>query len=260
MLRLLKYDLKRNGNTFLIVGAILVITEAFFSIYGNSRGWVQASIIALCVMLYLFVAMLLVIFSLRTFQNNLRAYSRRLLPVRTIWSVLSPWMLGLIGILLLGIVAIIHGFIYNAFVGFGLYDHLLFYGNGIQSFEQLVLSFPDLASIAMQLLLIYTFLYALVALSITIGAMIRGKLGTWVGLLSFLVIQYGSGWLASKLFGVGAGQGVPFVVIESSSKRAIEASVSSGVSIAWGPALFEIAFVGLMLFAIVYLMNRKVEI
>lgn len=83
MMKLLKYDLKRNATTFLSVGAILIALQLIISIMGNIRGWDPKIILALTIVLYSFVGTFSVILVAITYRKNIKAYSRRLLPQRS---------------------------------------------------------------------------------------------------------------------------------------------------------------------------------
>lgn len=256
MMKLLKYDLKRNAATFLSVGTILVLLQLIVSVVGNVRGWSQISILVLSLVLYSFTATLSVILVTITYRNNIKAYSRRLLPKRSIDTVLSVLILGWItGIVLLAI-ALLHGVIYNSFAGIVSADAIADIFN----------SFSDILIVLFQLFWAYTFLFVTIILSSTISASIKGKVGRWIGIVSFFTIQSVLAWVEMKLLKVSEnGMGL---VISRGTEVKISNVADGGqltfdrslLSIEWSSVALELVFIALILYATVLLLNRKEQV
>lgn len=258
MIKLLKYDWKRNANLFLSVGAILIILQVTISVVGNVRDWVESAIFVLTVMLYGFTGMLLMISILKTFDKNIKAYSRRLLPIRPIWSLISPLVLGWISSIVLNVMIIVHFLLYSYMADQGAFNQLT---NEIG----LILSTATAGNIILAVFNMwwwFTYLYIAIALAITIAATVRNRGGVWLGILSFIVIQSVISWIDSTLFysNAVAKSGFTITVGPSTIERVTEINDFSWNTFSWGSALLEFIAVAIMIFAIVRLINRKVEI
>ncbi|AZK48724.1 hypothetical protein [Paenibacillus lentus] len=252
MLRLLKYDWKRNANLSLGLLAVLVLLQIAIGVIGNVRGWEQAIILLLSIMLYVMTGIILIILASKTYENNIKAYSRRLLPIRPVWSAVSSIVLWWIFSLVLGLLVTAHYFIYTKFV----------FKDFWWPQELLVADVTDWFGIIFMTGWSLTYLMVSILLSITIGASVslRGKAGTWIGLLAFIVIQNTVSWVEHILF---RGYDVLLFRIDSLeySDTAVNAQLMPSASfMTVGQLLFEGVIIVLMLVLINYLMSRKVEI
>lgn len=252
MMRLLKYDWKKNSTMLLSTAVILILAEAGLTIAGYTRGWEEGITFGLSVMLYVFACMMAVIMTYRTFFGNAKSYSRRLLPVRTVWSVLSPMVLGLLVLIGIGILICIHLGIFSLI--FGVPD---FKGISTEAIPQLL---KVTAIFIFQIFWAYLFSYMAIALSIAIALMFqRGRV--WIGILSFIIIQNVISWIISSLFKANFG-GIPFLNVKLQSNLMVGGEVvfpDDIMLIRWGETLLEAVFVVLMLYATVLLLNRRVE-
>lgn len=252
MLRLLKYDWKRNANLSLGLLAVLVFLQIVIGVVGNTRNWEQSVIFVLSFMLYAMTGIILIILASKTYENNMKAYSRRLLPIRPMWSAVSSIVLFWLFSAVLGAIVFIHYWIYSQFVYPGSWwPHELAVADMLDGFKIIFIIGWSL-----------TFLMMSILLSMTIGASVslRGKAGTWVGILAFIVIQNVLSWVEHLLFG---GYDTMLFRIGSIdySNEAVNAEVMSTVPLlSIGPLLFEGAVIVLMLLVINYLMSKKVEI
>lgn len=179
MLKLLKYDLKRNLNTFASLFALLIILQGAVTILGNTRHWDDVTIIVFIIMLYSLTVLMLGVMSVNTYRKNIKSYSRRLVPKRPIWHVISSLILGLSAELVLLIIMFTHALIYYSYVG-----------NLSRVINSISLSFWGGVWIGVQFILFFTFMYCAIVLSTTIAASIKTKVGVWVGIGSFFVIQF----------------------------------------------------------------------
>lgn len=252
MLRLLKYDWKRNANLSLGLLAILVFLQIVIGVVGNTRNWEQSVIFVLSFMLYAMTGLILIILASKTYENNMKAYSRRLLPIRPMWTAISSIVLMLLFAAVLGAIAFIHYWIYSTFV----------YSGSLWPQELAVTDVMDWFKIIFITGWSLTFLMMSILVSMTIGASVslRGKAGTWVGILAFIVIQYVLSWVEYMLFRGYDTMRFNVGIIEYSNKS-VNAEVMSNIPIlSVGQLLFEGAIIVLMLVLINYLMNKKVEI
>jgi len=252
MMRLLKYDWKKNSTMLLSTAVILILAEVGLTTASYTLGWEEGITIGLSIMLYVFTSMLAVIMTYRTFFSNAKSYSRRLLPVRTVWSVLSPMVLGSLVLIGLGILICIHIGVFSLIYGVPDLKDI-----STEVTSQLL---KVTAIFVFQVFWAYLFSYMAIALSIAIALMFqRGRV--WIGILSFIVIQNVISWIISSLFEVSFG-GIPFLNVKLQSNLMVGGEVvfpDNIMIINWGETLLEAVFIVLMLYATVLLLNRRVE-
>lgn len=251
MMKLLKYDLKRNANTFLGLAAVLVIVQVLIAIVGNLRGWDKEAVMALNIILYASSGIIAVVLACKTFENNIKAYHRRLLPVHPAWTIVSSLLLSYIVAFMIAVIATVHALLYLQFAGLPL------------TFDIQPASVKDWIVLFVGIGWFYTLLILTIFMAITIGASIsvRGKAGTWIGIISFFVIQNGMSWLESALFGDNDAGILKFAVFHvGSDEISAEASPPVLSILSLGPFLFELTFAALMFYAMTYLLSKKVEI
>lgn len=251
MLKLLKYDLKRNANVSLGLLAVLVFLQILLSVVGNTKNWEQSIIIGLTFSLYMMTGIIMIIVICKTYENNIKAYSRRLLPIRPMWTAVSCIIIGWIIAPILALIALLHGVLYKNIVGVSWWQQL----------ELTALNVKDLLLFVFLIGWGITFLMMIILLSMTIGASIslRGKAGTWVGILSFFIFSSVLSWVERQLF--GAFNDMLFNVGISLPGGEVSTTVTSSAPImTWGPLLFEAVIIALMLVVINYLISKKVEI
>ncbi|MGZ7442933.1 hypothetical protein [Paenibacillus sp. TH7-28] len=250
MMKLLKYDLKRNANTFLGMAAILVIVQAVLSIVGNVKGWDDGLIIAFNIILYVSAGIIMLVLVCKTFEANIKAYNRRLLPVHPAWTVLSSLLLGLVTAAVFVAVMFTHALLYLHFKGIS-YD--LTFGQA---------SAKDWLLIALAAAWGYTVLVLTIFTAITIGASIsiRGKAGTWIGIVSFFVIINVMSWLESLLFGNSDSSDLSLGIFRGSTNDALTVATGGIQFLSIAQFLFEAVFAGLMFYATIYLLSKRMEI
>lgn len=252
MMKLLKYDWKRNANTFLGMVAILAIAELLITWFGITRNWATEITVVLIVILYASAGIFVIVLGSKTFDHNIKAYHRRLLPVHPVWSVISSFLLCWIFILTVLAIMAVHGLVYlniATLPGF----------NGLNG-EMI----KDIVVIFLLGVWQYSLFIIMIFLAIAIGAAIsiRGKGGTWVGILTFFVIQYVIGVIEKALFGAEFGVfsvGI-FSAETGAGEMSAEFSSENMFGLHWGAFAVEAVFMGLMVWLISYLINRKMEI
>lgn len=251
MMKLLKYEWKRNANTLLSVFFVLIVAQIAVATVGHYRNWVDAAILTLTILLYVAAAMIMIVTVSKTFSYNIRAYHRRLLPVHSVWTILSPLLLSwIVLIVLLGIIAI-HGGLYIQFLGFPFEIQELFRSIHLSDW---------LLNIGL-IVWAYTLLIVMIFVSMLIGASvsIRGKAGTWMGILAFIIIQYVLFWLEDLFFKDADTSNFMFGVFESES-GSVTVQAGGFNFMAWGPFLFELVVAGLLVWLMSYLLKRRAEI
>lgn len=96
MLKLLKYDWKHNSTVFYGIVAVLTIVELLFMMGLYIWNWEFEVVMAFTVMGFLAAAVTLFVQNCRLFADNLRSYSRRLLPVSPYQEIASIVMIHII--------------------------------------------------------------------------------------------------------------------------------------------------------------------
>ncbi|WP_138752858.1 hypothetical protein [Paenibacillus sinopodophylli] len=251
MIKLLKYDWKRNNDGILSTLAILVIVQAVFNIVGFMKHWDESVLLGFSIFGYVLAFMLLVIHCFRTFDSNLKSYSRRLLPQHPIKaigaSILLCWIvLGLI----LAIVAI-HIPIFAAFstIDFSFFrDNVKFEGaaKGIAILE---------------IVWAYTAFIISILASIAVAGCFRFKGAAWIGIVFFFASQTLAVWIDNLLFGSNDSDlGLVSIIGEFGESSSVTVSTNLDIGYLFGPFLLQLVFMGAFLYLTVYLMNKKVEI
>ncbi|MGG4554285.1 hypothetical protein [Paenibacillus humicus] len=252
MLKLLKYDWKRNANLSLGLLAVLVFLQIVIGVVGNVRGWEQSIIFVLSFMLYTMTGIILIIIASKTFENNIKAYSRRLLPVRPVWTAVSSIVLWWLFTAVLAGIALLHYYIYVSLV----------HSTPVWPEGMMVTSLLELFKFIFAIFWTLTYLMLMILLSMTIGASVslRGKAGTWVGIIAFFIIQYVLSLVESALFGGFDAKLFSIGIIQSSNDSINAQVMSSAPMLQIGQLLFDGAMFALMLLLINYLLSKKVEI
>lgn len=255
MIKLLKYDLKQNMNSILGTLAVLVIVQMILSITGEVRGWNQTIVLGVSLFLYSIVNVVLFILTCKTFSSNIRAYNRRLLPLHPVWTVLSSLLFGIILVVGMTILIGIHSFIYS--------DALRVL------FGEIETSFPnsmEVVAIFLSMVWVSLFMFVMIFLAITIGSSLRvhKSIGTWLGIVSFFVIQGVVAWVETKLFGDSANMESLGIVGVGGTTNINSDGVSTQITeifrFPWETFVFELCIMGLMVWAMTYLINKRIEV
>ncbi|MGG1877852.1 hypothetical protein ABDI30_09810 [Paenibacillus cisolokensis] len=242
MMRLLKYDWKRNSTTVLGTLAVLIIIQTAIMVTGMIRGWDPIVMLVSSLMGYSSIGVLLIVLVVRTFDYNIRSYQRRLLPLRSVWTILSPLFMGVLGMIALAILVLTHLWLHFYFLGFQ------------QLGVELGLLFQDANFLLGIWRLIWGFSYIILSIffATAVARTIPRKSGVWVGILVFVLLHNMIDWVGRGLLGQGYWT---------------ESEITeTGLSITMGPlgqsmgkTIYEMVVAALLLFATAYLIDRKVE-
>ncbi|MEC0205912.1 hypothetical protein P4H39_25205 [Paenibacillus lautus] len=248
MIKLFKYDWKRNSTTLLGAFAILLIVQIAITVAGSIRDWELGIMLGLSMLAYGSVSVLLLVVTGKNFGYNIKAYHRRLLPVHSVWNVVSSLILACVSLLVLGILMALH---------------LWYYLNAADIWEYI--NFADVPVsyyVGLALLMVWKFIYLMIAIffAITVSRSITKKGSTWIGILVFFVLQYVLGWLSQMLFGEEAAWVGPMASISFYEKEADLTVSTVQYTLAWGALAFEVVLAALIVYATVYLIDRKVEV
>jgi hypothetical protein len=253
MIHLIKYDVRRNA-TLLSAGAIiLLVALAAILIVGKWKDWGFLTIYLTSIMLIMMTGVLGFVMVCNTYRKNITSYSRRLLPLPSIYAALTPIAV-LIGMEL-------------ALIGiYVLYDAVLSSWGGFDATLLQVAKENITASGWFSIL--FTFIWfsvcltALLFFSMTVTETIKGKGGAWLGIAVFFGIAFGLSMLQSYLFPSSNGGGgtdfIGYQILEESGS----ATVSFGglESINWASFAVDAVIVALLFAGVSYLLNRKVKV
>lgn len=247
MMRLLKYDWKRNSNSILGLMAVLLIIQVLITSVGSMNGMEFAVRLTLSMLSYGVVSAILLVIVCRTFDQNIRLYNRRLLPVRTIWSIASSVIQAWISMFILMALVILHLWIFWNMEGFGEIMNLSAVG------------VSDFILIALSGTWEFTFAILMIFFSITAARTVRKKWGVWLGILLFFVIQYVLQWLEHKFFTIESSLVGQTFAIRFEQGDTVAAIHEESLHIPIGPFVFEMLIAAVIVYAMVYLIDRKVE-
>ncbi|MFC3746688.1 hypothetical protein [Paenibacillus sp. GCM10012306] len=246
MLKLLKYDFRRNRDQILGLYAVTLLLETVIWIVAEVYDWEKLSMFVLQAAIYVSAAVFLVVLACRTYSTNLKSYGRKLLPLKTYYTVLSPLLLNLILFLALIVLAILHVAIY----GF-VYPDIL-------PADFWYISF---ISILNTLGAAIIFLIALI-FSITLSHALSFRSKVWIGILTLFVLNLILGLIEGKLFPNSEGWLDLVFRYNLTSGEYVEPNRIEMSSKAFdiGSFLFEMVFCLILLYASTWLVKKKVEI
>ncbi|WP_339224783.1 hypothetical protein [Paenibacillus sp. FSL H8-0332] len=244
MLKLLKYDLKRRKERILVFIVIALLVQAGLWI---SSAKIDTGLASLNLVIYCILAIAMIFIAVTGYFRNLKSYQRRLLPVTALQTVLSPMLLAL---LLIGVVILL-----------GL-AHL-----GILKLLNMVDLLPgNLWTVGFRALLqsVWStlFLMVMVMFSFTVAFSLRMKGRVWLGIALLVLLENGIGYLEKFLFDtyfVGLDNAFKFEIYPGSSQSGSEFTIKY-LPINQGALLFEVAVVCLMIYGMVALVRRRIEV
>ncbi|MNO82492.1 hypothetical protein D3C76_737700 [compost metagenome] len=241
MLKLVKYDFRRDRDKFLAVFVIVILAQiglGFTKLHDYERFIMNA-------LTYVIAGMIFLVMAARTFFHNINSYNRRLVPVRTLKIVLSPLVLYLI--LLLGI-------IFVALIHLGVYISMYstsFLPENFWTVGSLVLLQAYWFSGFMMLTLMF---------AMTVARSMKFKGRVWIGLATAYLLQNGLFYLENLIFKTN------FAAWESLFQFEIvdEPEIANGIQLTQGyvnlgPTLFEAVVAVLLIAVIIKLVNKRVE-
>lgn len=246
MLKLLKYDFRRYRDQIIGLFAVMLLLQVIFWGAGSYYQWNPVLVYVLQALTYLGAGAFITIHSCRTYDANLKSYGRRLLPVRPIYTVLSPLLM----ILLLTIVLLVIIFL-----------HVLLYSRS-GAFEPPADFSTFAAAFFFNVFMMIVVLMVALLFSITVAHSLspRGKI--WIGILTFFAFNFVLVYMEGKLF-PGSGKWMDFSIhyYNNTSKLILPGNIRN-VSEAFdlGPALFEIALSAVVLAVSSRLLKKRVDL
>ncbi|MEK3714901.1 hypothetical protein [Paenibacillus sp. FSL R7-0333] len=244
MLKLLKYDLKRRQERILVFIVIALLVQAGLWI---SSARIDADLASLNLVIYCILAIAMIFTAVTGYFRNLKSYQRRLLPVTALQTVLSPMLLAL---LLIGVVILL-GLAHLGILKL-LYTVDLLPGN------LLTVGFRALLQSVWSSL----FLMVMVMFSFTVAFSLRMKGRVWLGIVLLVLLQNGIGYLEKLLFDtyfIGLDIAFNFEIYTGEPQSGSEFIIPY-LPVDQGALLFEVAVVCLMIYGMVALVKRRIEV
>lgn len=244
MLKLLKYDLKRRQERILVFIVIALLVQAGLWI---SSARIDADLASLNLVIYCILAIAMIFTAVTGYFRNLKSYQRRLLPVTALQTVLSPMLLAL---LLIGVVILL-GLAHLGILKL-LYTVDLLPGN------LLTVGFRALLQSVWSSL----FLMVMVMFSFTVAFSLRMKGRVWFGIVLLVPLQNGIGYLEKLLFDtyfIGLDIAFNFEIYTGEPQSGSEFIIPY-LPVDQGALLFEVAVVCLMIYGMVALVKRRIEV
>lgn len=253
MIKLFKYDWKRDSNTIYSVLAVLVIGQLLLHWLGISRGWEPTVRLGVGLAVYIAAVVVMVITGYKSYIKNLKSYQRRLVPIHPLYHVLSSLLFSTLIMLAVFAIAAAHGL-------------LLISRSDLMAFLELgnlQLTAWDVIVAAASGIWGTFFVVLLVFFAITVGAMvsIRGKAGVWVGIITFIALSNLISLINEKVFEqVGSTSNFGIAQIETGSTVVPDTFTINSIGTGLGGFLFELAVAALLLWLMVWPIRKKLEI
>lgn len=246
MMTLLKYDFKRNWNTLLAGLVILIIVQLGLTIFlsgvtGNAFG----------IMAYVGAGIAIYVKTIKTYTANIRSYNRRLIPVTGLSHVLSPIIFGTLcglGLLLIG------------FVQVCLYATMKLKLSLSVFFDVPNISVPEIISTLFFAGWIILFMTIIIFFSVSVAGAFRWKTGPWIGIVTFFVLTSLLNWLENFVFSGKFSPNDLFQFTEESTGISFSANGVIWADGRWGTTVFEMALAALLVWGIIYMNTKKVEV
>lgn len=254
MMKLLKYDWKRNATPILAAFIILVVAELALTIVGWSNGWDDIAVYMITVMMYGFAGFLAFLMACQTFKSNIKAYSRRLLPLPSLYTVVTPIILLLLLHLVLSLLYIVHDGILS----------LLFEKDTPLTLASPYLDAASSAFIAAGYVWGLVFTTIVVFFSIAVSQTVEGRSGTFIGIVVCLGLITFLSFIESFISPASddSSQNLGFInlVLREAPDGSVTVDVVPFVMSHLGVMLFELAAGAALVYGIVYMMNRKMKL
>lgn len=253
MMKLFKYDWKRNGVTIVATLIVFLAAQIALTTAGRLNDWNESVIYAVTATLYGIVGFLAILMACQTFNSNIKAYSRRLLPLPSLYTVITPIILLLVSHFVIFLLYLAHDWILS----------LLFTQDTLLA---LASQYADISVMAVMVLgYLWTTIFTLIVIfsSITLSQTIEGKAGTFLGIVFCLALFSAISFVESFISPVSddsTEMGFIRFVTEETGKGMITAEVNPFVVSQWGVVLFEVVVGAALVYGIVYMMNRKLKL
>lgn len=253
MLRLLKYDLKRD--MFMLLGGWAAIVLLLLVIEIGGRYWnMEADVrFVLTVLTYFVAGGGILVIVCTSFRKNIGSISRRLLPVHSWTYIASAGLYALltgICLLLLGIGQLVY------YWQSGVWEELK--GLGAVNIKGLEWLTPSLMWFGIPLALLWAVIvgFSALFLAIAVTESLRIKARSLVGVFLFFTMGSLISWIENAFFGGRGTQAIPSIRVENQSVMDLRIQ---GIDAGLGAFVFEAIVVVLCIWLTIKLIDRRVQ-
>lgn len=245
MLKLMMYDLRRSKDLILGTFVVLILIQVGIFVAADVSNWDNESMLIMNLAAYIVGGMVLLFQACRTYNYNLKAYHRRLLPLREVYTVLSPLLMFFI--LLLGITAMV-------LIHLGLYT---LFDAGVLPTN--LWSFAFLGLYLVHWSACFQLILLLLAVTVTRSISFKGR--KWIGIATFFVMQFGVNLIGRWIFGsvnYSFDSALQFELSDEASRSNGGVSVS-GEAFPILATLFEVGVAVVVVYVITILIKRRMD-
>lgn len=255
MIRLLKYDWKRNANALVASTVILLLAQIAIAVIGEVYDWQPIMAYILSLVVFAFAGLMLFLTVCQTYNANLKAHSRRLLPIPSLYAVASPLLLLLGGMAVLLVLFLLHEFVYGTWLGLDV--SVMVAMNEQLSFGRSIVFLIGCAWLAVTVTIYILF-------CITFARTFEGRIGTWMGIAMFIGLSIVTSWIGATVVPTPASGDVPFgmtgISLTESAPDGLELTVTGFDGIAVVSFLFELGLAIALLYGIRYMIHHRIKI
>ncbi|WP_054940398.1 hypothetical protein [Paenibacillus ihuae] len=243
MLKLIRYDFRRSRDRILAALVIMVLLHIGIWVSSDTT---SKDIISMHLITYFVIGIVFLFITVFNYNRNLKSYQRRLLPVNTLFTVLSPLLLYWLLLLVVLLIGLLH---------LGLY--VLLY-----SADFMPGNFWTVASrSALQCIWSAGFVLLMIMFACTVARSIRVRGKIWIGIAVLVALQNGVAYLEERMFKSyfrGIDNAFRFEVIKASD-------VPSGLMLNYvgynlWPLVFEAVIAALLIYAMTILVRKRTEL
>ncbi|WP_342566026.1 hypothetical protein NST84_13320 [Paenibacillus sp. FSL R7-0345] len=243
MLKLIAYDFRRGRDRILAAFVIMVLFQ--IGVWVSSGTTIEETV-SIHLIIYFILGIIFLFFAAFSYNRNLKSYQRRLIPVKTIYTVLSPLLLYWLLLLCLLVTGLIH---------LGLY--VLVY-----SADFIPANFwPVAARSALQCTWSAGFILLMVMFASTLARSIPLKGKVWITLAVLFILENGVAYLEKLLFNnyfIGIDNAFRFEVVKASELPGSLELVYVGSNL-WA-LVFEVVVAVLLVYTMTVLIKKRTEI
>lgn len=247
MLKLFKYNWLRNSTIYYATMTVLLLFQTALIITENFGGIMEEWTLVLSVLGFTIGGFILFTHICFTYNNNLKSYSRRLLPVAPIKEIGALLLLQIIYVVIMAaIIAVVYAILLPMISVINM------------DFIHTFLDRPSLMISG----LIYTIWAAVsilvfIMLGIAIAACFKTKNRVWIGITAFIIITGFTAYISNLLFGDGMARSHESNIIGDGFSISIADMNFGGFA---GEIAFDVVTMLLAIFVMTYLMNKKIEL
>lgn len=255
MIKLLKYDWKRNATMTLAGLIILLMAQLVMTTVGWRNGWNPQGVIVLAFVIFLFSGFLVFLMACQTFNANMKAYSRRLLPLPTIYTIVSP-------------IVLMFGLMFVLFLLGAAYDavYAVLFDSKVSLIEAVteMLTAREIAIAIGISVWASLFTTLVIFFSMAFSHLVEGKGGTFLGIIMCILLFISIPWVEDILFS-SSGDGSQLVgPIHLTSPEVGSGdpvlTIGPATALDWLTFAFEVGVAIALIYGTIYLIDRKIKL